>query len=73
MTELKALFGVLDINPAKLNNFSLTMEQIDSLAGDIAAIRKVSEYLTFKTGCTAQRQNPGGADTAQPSQAAHHC
>ncbi len=39
--------------PAKLNNFSLTMEQIDSLADDIAAIRKVSEYLTFKTGCTA--------------------
>ncbi len=53
MAELKALFGMLDINPAKLNNFSLTMEQIDSLAGDIAAIRKVSEYLTFKTGCTA--------------------
>lgn len=39
--------------PAKLNNFSLTMEQIDSLADDIAAIHKVSEYLTFKTGCTA--------------------
>ena len=39
--------------PAKLNNFSLTMEQIDALAEDIAAIHKVSEYLTFKTGCTA--------------------
>ena len=39
--------------PAKLNNFSLTMEQIDSLADDIVAIHKVSEYLTFKTGCTA--------------------
>jgi len=39
--------------PAKLNNFSLTMEQIDSLADDIATIHKVSEYLTFKTGCTA--------------------
>ena len=39
--------------PAKLNNFSLTMEQIDKLAEDISAIKKVSEYLVFKNGCTA--------------------
>ena len=38
--------------PAKLNNFSLTMEQIDILAQDIAAIRKIEEYLTFKSDCT---------------------
>lgn len=39
--------------PAKLNNFSLTMEQIDALAEDIAAIRKINEYLVFKNNCTA--------------------
>ncbi len=39
--------------PAKLNNFSLTMEQIDALAEDIAAIRKINEYLVLKNNCTA--------------------
>lgn len=38
--------------PAKLNNFSLTMEQIDSLAEDIAAVNKIKEYLVFKNNCT---------------------
>ena len=37
--------------PAKLNNFSLTIEQIDALAEDIAAIRKTNEYITFKNNC----------------------
>ena len=39
--------------PAKLNNFRLTMEQIDQLAEDLSAIRKIKEYLAFKNGCTA--------------------
>ena len=39
--------------PAKLNNFSLTMEQIDALAEDIANIRKINEYVIFKNNCTA--------------------
>ena len=39
--------------PAKLNNFSLTMEQIDALAEDIADIRKINEYVIFKNNCTA--------------------
>ena len=39
--------------PAKLNNFSLTMEQIEALADDIVAIRKINEYLIFKNNCTA--------------------
>lgn len=39
--------------PAKLNNFSLTMEQIEALAEDIVAIRKINEYLIFKNNCTA--------------------
>lgn len=38
--------------PAKLNNFSLTMEQIDSLAEDITAVNKIKEYLAFKNNCT---------------------
>ena len=39
--------------PAKLNNFSLTMEQIEILAADIAMIKKINEYLVFKSNCTA--------------------
>lgn len=39
--------------PAKLNNFGLSMEQIDKLAESLAMIQKVTEYQTFKTGCTA--------------------
>ena len=39
--------------PAKLNNFSLTMEQIEKLAADIAMIKKINEYLAFKSNCTA--------------------
>jgi len=37
--------------PAKLNNFSLTMEQIEKLAADIAMIKKINEYLAFKSNC----------------------
>ncbi len=39
--------------PAKLNNFSLTSEQIDELEKQIALLKVIPEYLTFKTDCSA--------------------
>lgn len=39
--------------PAKLNNFSLTGEQVDALAEQIALIKTIAEYVTFKTDCSA--------------------
>ena len=39
--------------PAKLNNFSLTSEQVDELDKQIALMRVIPEYLTFKTDCSA--------------------
>ena len=38
--------------PAKLNNFSLTGEQVDELAEQIALIKTVAEYVTFKDYCS---------------------
>ena len=37
--------------PAKLNNFSLSMEQVDTLAGHIAQMMKIPQLLDFKSGC----------------------
>lgn len=37
--------------PAKLNNFTLTFDDIDKLAGQIALIKAITEYVTFKTDC----------------------
>lgn len=37
--------------PAKLNNFMLTLEEIDKLAEQIALIKTIAEYVTFKTDC----------------------
>ena len=37
--------------PAKLNNFSLSMEQVDTLAGQIAQMMKIPQFLDFKSGC----------------------
>lgn len=37
--------------PAKLNNFTLTFDEIDKLAGQIALIKAITEYVTFKTDC----------------------
>lgn len=37
--------------PAKLNNFSLSMEQVESLAEDIALLYRIPQYLAFKDGC----------------------
>ena len=39
--------------PAKLNNFSLTSEQVDELDKQIALLKVIPEYLTFKTDCSA--------------------
>ena len=37
--------------PAKLNNFSLSMEQVDTLAGQISQMMKIPQFLDFKSGC----------------------
>ena len=58
--------------PAKLNNFSLTMEQIDKLAEDISAIKKVSEYLVFKNGCMAIVSYMTGIETVELGDALKH-
>ena len=36
---------------AKLNNFSLSMNQIDELAKQIEMMRKISQFVDFKSGC----------------------
>ncbi len=38
--------------PAKLNNFTLTFEEIDKMAEQIALIKVIKEFSTFKTECT---------------------
>ena len=37
--------------PAKLNNFSLTSERIDELGKQIELLKRIPEYITFKTEC----------------------
>ena len=37
--------------PAKLNNFTLTFDEIDKLAEQITLIKAIAEYVTFKTDC----------------------
>ncbi len=37
--------------PAKLNNFELSYAQIEELDKQIQLLRRISEYITFKTGC----------------------
>lgn len=37
--------------PAKLNNFSLSMEQVDTLAEQISQMLKIPQLLDFKSGC----------------------
>lgn len=37
--------------PAKLNNFTLTFDEIDKLEEQIALIKAIAEYVTFKTDC----------------------
>lgn len=37
--------------PAKLNNFILSMEQIDKLAEQITQVFKIQQFVDFKSGC----------------------
>ena len=37
--------------PAKLNNFSLSMEQIDTLDRQIKLMKCIQQFMEFKTGC----------------------
>lgn len=39
--------------PAKLNNFSLSSDQVDGLGKKIDMLKLIPEYQTFKTECTA--------------------
>ncbi len=38
--------------PARLNNFSLSMEQVEALGEAMNLIRLVQEYLSFRNGCS---------------------
>ena len=44
-------YGARFNTPAKLNHFALSMDQVETLAGQIAQMRKIPEYLAFKSGC----------------------
>lgn len=46
-----ANYSVKFNTPAKLNNFSLTLEQIDELGKQIKLLKRIPEYITFKTEC----------------------
>lgn len=48
------------------------MEQIDKLAEDISAIKKISEYLVFKNGCTAIVSYMTGIETVELGDALKH-
>ena len=37
--------------PAKLNNFSSLWSRLDTLAGQIAQMMKIPQFLDFKSGC----------------------
>lgn len=39
--------------PAKLNNFNLSMDAVNSLAKQIATIKLINEYVTFKNDCSS--------------------
>ena len=41
-------YGARFNTPAKLNNFSLTSEEVDELAKKIALLKLIPEYITFK-------------------------
>lgn len=46
-------YGVRFNTPAKLNNFSLSSDDVEKLGKEIALLQRIPEYLTFKTDCTA--------------------
>lgn len=39
--------------PAKLNNFNLSSDEVETLGKQIALIKVIQEYMTFKTECTS--------------------
>lgn len=39
--------------PAKLNNFSLPMDAVNTLAEQIATMKLINEYVAFKTDCSS--------------------
>ncbi|MCF0142620.1 MAG: hypothetical protein HUJ75_04510, partial [Parasporobacterium sp.] len=39
--------------PAKLNNFTLTMEQVEQLAEQIKQMQLIGEYVNFKSDCSS--------------------
>lgn len=41
----------LGSHSAKLNNFTLTFDEIDNLQEQIALIKAIAEYVAFKTDC----------------------
>jgi len=51
VTDVFANFQSKYNTVAKLNNFNLTMEQLEQLAKDIENVHIVLEYNKFKTGC----------------------
>ncbi len=46
-------YGARFNTPAKLNNFSLTADEVDDLAKKIALLKLIPEYLAFKNECSA--------------------
>ena len=46
-------YGARFNTPAKLNNFSLTSEEVDELAKKIALLKLIPEYITFRAECSA--------------------
>lgn len=46
-------YGARFNTPAKLNNFSLTSEEVDEHAKKIALLKLIPEYITFKAECSA--------------------
>lgn len=46
-------YGARFNTPAKLNNFSLTSEEVDEFAKKIALLKLIPEYITFKAECSA--------------------
>lgn len=46
-------YGARFNTPAKLNNFSLTSEEVDELAKKIALLKLIPEFITFKAECSA--------------------
>lgn len=56
-TAIKSEFSNYSVKfntPAKLNNFRLTMEEIDALAAHIVTLKLIQELLSFKNKCVTE-------------------